>query len=214
MKKSQISCDPEDYRFPPQSSPQSHQRSSLLDLPRLKPVGFLRFRAIQNKSELEDRDVQFMKQALSKSVFEDFLREQDPKIVDKYLSDGADTRSDTDLDSCEEVNNFSIFRDAADAKLAPGFHLTTMVIGKRRVGKTSFVQLLMAYKYSSVQIIFEQKLGEFFKEYTVIKHDDSTNERINLLDTPGYDPNSKESMDEWYNIIETELIKRVGFVDA
>ncbi len=188
---------------------------NVFNCPGLKPVDLARFVSIQKKAELEERDIWYMKGVLSKKAFEQFVREKSPKYYEQYIVEYEETSSSNSSgsDLASSASEFNIFSDLTQAALgisAPKVHLNIMVMGKRRVGKSSFVQSMLSYRYKSVQGVFENKLGEHFKEYTAVKRDDDYQERICLLDTPGYDPNSKESLEEWYEKIKDELIKRVG----
>lgn len=65
----------------------------------------------------------------------------------------------------------------------------------------------MTEKYSSIEKISENDLGDGFYEYCALKSQKGIKERLTVIDSPGYNPNSKESSEFW-------LAKAIGQIEG
>lgn len=73
----------------------------------------------------------------------------------------------------------------------------------------SYVADEIYQKFDHVQKISQIALGNGFHQYVAVKAQKGLKARISIVDSPGYDPRSKESVDRWRTAVEGEIERRL-----
>ena len=146
-------------------------------------------------------------------MFESFMLEKatNPNLAGVQIAQiGSSKREKLDGSLSTE---FEAIKNQAQSRVPGSVQLTAMIIGKDGVGKSSFVNTILAYKQNSVQQILidsqDRSLKFDIRQHIAVKQQDSVNQVMVVLDTPGYDPNSRQSLEGWYSSIKEEFIRRV-----
>lgn len=229
-----LSSESDEYRFPNEAVVKntnndllSGVRAPMLSAEHLAAVKLKAqeqaIEALWDKPILDDDDRRFLKDVLPAQLFESFILAKVTQPNYQFensnlnLSMGAPDRqfpSKTEH-STEISHDYMVLRQQLLSVLQKDVQLTVMIVGQKQIGKSSLAQFLQTYKHTLVSL-YEKNNTKFegIVEMCAYMERKEMNVRLTIVDTPGFDPEDKTSLDNTFDKIEAYLQDKVALFSS
>lgn len=224
-----LSSESEEYRFPPDAIVKNatNELLSAVRAPTLSAehLAAVRLRAQEHAIEalwdkpiLDDDDRRFLKDVLPAQLYESFLlakvtqpnyqvEESNLNLSRGFPEQRFPSRTEN---SAEISHDYLVLRQQRLSAMQKDIQVTVMLVGPKQIGKSSLAQFLQTYKHSVVRLYDKiQTQFEGIVEMSAYMERKDMNVKFTIVDTPGFDPEDKTSLDNAFSLIEAYLQDKV-----
>lgn len=129
-------------------------------------------------------------------------------------SNSPDKSNPNKLDSTKEMSqDFAVLRKHKLSLIHRDTIVNVMLVGPKNIGKSSLAQLLQTYKHAHVKRYDRHETShEGITELSAFITRDDMSIRYTIIDTPGFNPDDKTSLDLAFGRIENYLRDQVSWL--